>query len=94
LEIDVSLPDRSGYISRDRPVSLTDQVADDIRSLIDGGTLTSRLPSELELADQYGVSRVTIRRSIAQLTSDGLLTVLHGVGTYVSEKNGQHEPAR
>ena len=82
----VLLEDRSIHIDRNRPVSLTDQVADDIRSLIDSGEITGRLPSEVELAQQYDVSRVTIRRSIAQLSSEGLVTVLHGKGSYVSEK--------
>ncbi len=81
----MSLQDRSAHINRDRPVSLTDQVADDLRDRIDNCVITGRLPSELELALQYGVSRVTIRRSIGRLSAEGLVIVLHGKGTYVSE---------
>jgi GntR family transcriptional regulator len=45
-----------------------------------------RLPGELELADQYGVSRDTIRRAIQELVSEGRLLVLHGRGTFVTPK--------
>jgi hypothetical protein len=40
-------------------------------------------PGELELADQYGVSRDTIRRAIQELVSENRLVVLHGRGTFV-----------
>jgi GntR family transcriptional regulator len=45
-----------------------------------------RLPGELELAEQYGVSRDTIRRAIQELVSEGRLVVLRGRGTFVTPK--------
>lgn len=52
---------------------------------MDSGALPvdARLPGELELADQYGVSRDTIRRAIQELVSENRLVVLHGRGTWV-----------
>ena len=44
-----------------------------------------RLPSEHALAGQFGVNRHTIRRSLASLSSQGLLRVTQGSGTYVEE---------
>ena len=44
-----------------------------------------RLPSEHALAEQFGVNRHTIRRSLATLCSQGLLRVTQGSGTYVEE---------
>lgn len=44
-----------------------------------------RLPSEHALAQQFGVNRHTIRRSLASLCSQGLLRVTQGSGTYVEE---------
>ena len=41
---------------------------------------------ELELADQYGVSRDTIRRAIQELASEGRLVVLHGRSTFVKSQ--------
>ena len=47
----------------------------------------ARLPGELELADQYGVSRDTIRPMIQELMSENRLVVLHGRGTFVKPKD-------
>jgi DNA-binding FadR family transcriptional regulator len=40
----------------------------------------ARLPADRDLADQYGVSRDTIRRAIQELANEGRLVVLHGRG--------------
>jgi len=44
-----------------------------------------RLPSEHALAEQYGVNRHTIRRSLASLCSQGLVRISQGSGTYVED---------
>lgn len=41
------------------------------------------LPAEKELADEYGVSRPTIRQSLQALTAEGLLTASRGRGRQV-----------
>jgi GntR family transcriptional regulator len=41
------------------------------------------LPGEAFLASEYATSRPTIRKAIAQLVGEGLLTVAHGRGTFV-----------
>ena len=81
----MSLEDRAGRIRHDSATTVTAQVAADIEADIDAGRLTpdTRLPSEAELADQYGVARVTIRRAIAQLRDRGKVVTVHGRGTYV-----------
>ncbi|OKI86227.1 hypothetical protein AMK11_15615 [Streptomyces sp. CB02414] len=43
-----------------------------------------RLPSEPALAEDLGVSRVTVRAALAQLESEGIVTRRHGSGTYVN----------
>jgi DNA-binding GntR family transcriptional regulator len=45
-----------------------------------------RLPGELELADQYGVSRDTIRRAIQELVSESRLVVFNGRCTFVVQQ--------
>jgi GntR family transcriptional regulator len=40
------------------------------------------LPSEPNLAARYGVSRVTIRATLAQMEQEGLIRRVHGVGTF------------
>lgn len=47
----------------------------------------NRLPPEKELAQTYGVSRITIREAIRQLVSLGLLKTTQGSGTYVCDYN-------
>lgn len=42
------------------------------------------MPSERELMKTYDVSRATVRKSIERLIADGLLTRIHGKGTFVA----------
>jgi len=42
-----------------------------------------RLPSEPELAEQYGVSRGTVRQALAVLEQEGIIIRRQGAGTYV-----------
>ena len=44
----------------------------------------ARIPPEHELEAVYQVSRVTVRRALAELTSEGLLEKKQGKGTFVS----------
>jgi GntR family transcriptional regulator len=46
----------------------------------------NKLPSERELIKEWKVSRITIRRAIANLVQQGLVTTHQGKGTFVSEK--------
>jgi GntR family transcriptional regulator len=45
----------------------------------------TRLPSERELADHYGVARMTARQAIDGLAAKGLVYRLRGNGTFVAE---------
>ena len=60
-------------------------VAAELRRAIHKGSHApgSRLPSERALSEQFGVSRVTMRRAIAELEGEGLLRVARGSGAYV-----------
>ena len=44
----------------------------------------SRIPPEHQLEELYKVSRVTVRRALAELTAEGLLERKQGKGTFVS----------
>ncbi|MGH8041441.1 MAG: GntR family transcriptional regulator [Rudaea sp.] len=44
------------------------------------------LPGERELARRLALSRVTVRKAIAGLVDDGVLTQRHGAGTFVAER--------
>jgi len=77
---DALAPD--GTIPRAR---VADQIIDALRRRILTGSLPrdSRLPTERELAAEFGVSAPTIRESLRALTSLGLVEVRHGSGAYV-----------
>ncbi|MFQ3198589.1 MAG: GntR family histidine utilization transcriptional repressor [Paraglaciecola sp.] len=45
-----------------------------------------RLPSESEMVEALGVSRMTINRALRELTAEGMLIRHQGVGTFVAEK--------
>jgi DNA-binding GntR family transcriptional regulator len=82
----MSLPDKRDRISHRAPRLLWQQVYDDLLGGIRSGALDAddRLPSELDMADQYGVSRDVIRRAKEELVAQGWLIVLHGRGTFVT----------
>ncbi|GAB3625374.1 histidine utilization repressor [Pandoraea terrae] len=44
-----------------------------------------RVPSENELVEELQVSRMTINRALRELTAEGLLVRMQGVGTFVAE---------
>jgi GntR family transcriptional regulator len=45
-----------------------------------------KLPSESQLGSEFGVSRITVRRSIHELTLDGLVINRHGIGNIVRDR--------
>src|SRR3954454_1177452 len=67
-------------------------IADQIRAAIVGGRLNQgeRLPPERELAEQFGVSRVTVRDALRALEAMGLIEVRVGArgGAYVTVPTG------
>lgn len=62
------------------------QLKTQILSWITGGRFRpgDKLPSENELADQFGLSRQTVRQSIGALVQEGWLAREQGKGTFVS----------
>jgi DNA-binding GntR family transcriptional regulator len=68
--------------------TLTDRMAADLREQIRSGKLKPKdaLPSEAQLGDQYGVSRVTVRRALERLQQEGLIAAQSGRGRIVREQ--------
>jgi len=67
----------------------------DLSGQIAAGSLAlgDRLPSESELAQHYGVSRMTVRQALGQLEAEGLVVRRHGTGTFVSEPRPRRRQA-
>lgn len=77
-------------LSRNTFEPLYYQIREDIREKINSNEYppNSMIPSEAELCEMYGVSRVTVRRAILDLVQEGILTRGKGKGTFVSENYG------
>lgn len=68
-----------------------DQILEDLRGGILDGRLPrgSKLPTEKQLAEGYGVSGPTVREAIRGLTTARLIEVRHGSGAYVTADSDQ-----
>jgi DNA-binding GntR family transcriptional regulator len=73
------------WLSGDTPLSKTDEIIRKLCDAITDGTwkIGERIPSELTLAAEYGVGRVTVRRAISRLVGEGVLATRTGIGTVV-----------
>jgi GntR family transcriptional regulator len=72
------------------------QVASFLRQRIRNGELAAgtKLPKELDLARQLGVSRIPVRHALAILDREGLIRRRHGRGTFVAENVDRPEVLR
>lgn len=52
-------------------------------------TANHKIPSESELVKQLGCSRMTVNRALRELTAEGVLVRVQGVGSFVAEGQGQ-----
>ncbi|MCS7464236.1 GntR family transcriptional regulator [Paenibacillus doosanensis] len=69
------------------------QLIEIFRTMLESGGMQAgeRFPTELELAKQYGVARITVRNAIAELVQEGLLVRRQGKGTFVAERKIDRE---
>ena len=72
---------------------LYQKIANDLRESIYSGTLKEgeRLPTEMDLAKQYDVSRITSKRALEELKQSGLAYSIRGSGTYVAKLSHRQE---
>ena len=66
---------------------LYEQIVKQITNFIAEGTLNpgDQLPSERELAQQFGVSRTAVREAVKALRERGLVAIHPGRGTYITD---------
>jgi GntR family histidine utilization transcriptional repressor len=78
-------------VNQKQPQRLYLKVKEHILSNISSGAWTpgTRVPSENELVEMFGISRMTANRALKELSSDGWLTRIAGVGTFVSEQRAR-----
>ncbi len=72
-----------------KKIHVSEQVFEQMKQQLICGEWKSgqKLPSENDLAEQFGVSRITIRNSLQQLAALDLVETRHGEGTFVKNVN-------
>jgi GntR family transcriptional regulator len=60
------------------------EIADELRQRVDVAPAGSVLPSEAEMSQEFGASRVTIRRALELLREEGLVAARQGFGWFVA----------
>jgi GntR family transcriptional regulator, frlABCD operon transcriptional regulator len=78
-------------VSNESPVFLYDQVKVGILEMIAKGEFVpgKKLPNEKELCESFNTSRITIRRALKELASEGVIEIIHGKGTFVKSVKQQ-----
>src|SRR6202000_411990 len=78
---------KMGPVSTAAGVPLHRQLFLVLHDEIDRGVLApgDALPTEQTLCDQFGVSRITVRRALADLAEQGYIERRQGVGSFVRE---------
>lgn len=74
-----------------RPPHLADALSASLQTSVREGRLSpgDRLPTEKQLADQFGVSRTVVREAIARLKADGYVETRQGLGAFVAPHAGR-----
>lgn len=75
-------------LDRQSQMPLYMQIHAQLREQIESGELESgtAVPSERELAEFYGISRMTARQALNELRNDGLVYQERGIGTFVAKR--------
>jgi GntR family transcriptional regulator len=83
-------------VVRVSPVPLYIQIEEELRGSIQSGELVTlgQVPSEADLAEKFGVSRMTARKALDRLVGDGLIFRQPGKGTFVAPPKISHSPSQ
>lgn len=75
------------YVEKDSPLPLYYQLAEVLKTKIEEGQFDThqRLPSERELSEHYDVSRMTARKALSEIESEGYIYRSQGKGSFVAE---------
>jgi GntR family transcriptional regulator len=83
-------------ISRDNPIPLHYQLKEVLQEMIENEVLKpgESIPTERELCEIQGISRMTVNKAIMSLVNEGLIYREQGKGTFVSIEKVNHEISR
>ena len=85
------LNEETGLVARDakdRAAPIYERMKTQIRARIETGEwpVNHRIPSENELVETLGVSRMTANRALRELANEGVITRVQGRGSFVAPK--------
>ncbi|NML07852.1 GntR family transcriptional regulator [Sphingomonas sp. G-3-2-10] len=89
----MSLIESVGRLQKDDPTPLYLQLQKGLRNAIENRVVQAdaAIPTERELSEEFDISRITVRKAVDGLVSEGLLSRRRGAGTFVTaprvEKN-------
>lgn len=74
-----------GRLHKDDPTPLYLQLQKGLRNAIENRVVQAdaAIPTERELAEEFDISRITVRKAVDGLVSEGLLSRRRGAGTFV-----------
>lgn len=80
------MPSDGIKIDKNSPIPVYYQIETDLKKRImrQEWEVGGRLPGEVELAEQYDVSRITLRQALAELEKDGVIRKERGKGTFIA----------
>src|ERR1700743_223246 len=83
-----SLTDLNGTLNESSPGPLYQQLERKLRDAIRQKKLApgDALPAQRDLAEQFEVSRITVRKALDALVGEGLLNRRQGTGTFVAAR--------
>jgi GntR family transcriptional regulator len=86
--VTASFSDLIGPLDEESRAPLYQQLRRALRDAIADNRLAAEdaLPPERELAEEFGVSRITVRKALDALVGEGMLTRRQGAGTFVASR--------
>ncbi len=86
----------SAPLAAAEPITLHARVRESLRARIVGGEwpVQHQLPTEAELGASFGVSRITVRKALADLAALSLIVRVQGKGSFVAPAPVRQELAR
>ncbi|WP_374408583.1 GntR family transcriptional regulator [Pelagerythrobacter sp.] len=82
----MSLIERVGPLQKNEPTPLYLQLQQLLRNAIERQVVQAEeaIPTERDLAEEFGVSRITVRKAVDGLVSEGIVSRRRGAGTFVT----------
>jgi GntR family transcriptional regulator len=79
-------------INSQSPLPLYYQIKQNLLDIVSSGAFASgdMLPSENEMGEYYGVTRLTVRQAVGELVAEGILVRERGRGTFVAQQKLTH----